>query len=247
MPYEIRTAVCHDVSRRIVAVIERPLELEGRELDPGERFWLQVTGKGPKLEKLLVMDYEGRILYEGEWTECKHECRWVSYTGNVIGFGLWKCHREGRYLLQLDEGRVYSLQKIPWAGSCFSPDCKHVLVYRRPNFCLYDIRDPETPELLWVKEMPGVIRDVALSDSLKFVVYGPSAKMKHYPYLCAFSARDGMPLAKLRAIESCELVGPLSVVGNYVFTGAVFRLPWGPSNTTCICVFDLGDLVGMER
>jgi hypothetical protein len=225
IPEKIKWSLCFDIPRRLAAVGTQTLK---------------IGGERRQLSRLLLLDFEGRVVYEGAWTECTIGAVGMGQNPDVVKYSLEGCAGEGEYLLRVDEKNVYSLRSLPRTGKCFSPDSRSVLVNSGGEFSYYDARDPESLRLLWRRRVDGVVRDVAISDGGRFVAYRLSGGSDRYSHVYVLSGRDGAPVCRLLEKSEEPAAGPLGFTGSYLFVGMGFNLGATAWQTTFIRVFDLG-------
>lgn len=223
---EIKWCLCFDVSERIFAVSAQDLT---------------VGGKRVGLEKIMVLDYRGNILYDGSWTECEIGGGAMGWDPNVVQFSLSDCGRAGQYLLRVDEARVYDLSAFPRKGRRLSPDSRHILVNADGELSFYCTEDPESPGLLWRCYVDMTIRDVAVSNDAKYIAYRSSARSSEHTYIHVLSGANGRPLCRLLELRDKPAVGPLAFMGDYLFAGMGFGLVGTAWDTQYVYVFDLSE------
>ncbi len=237
--YDVTSARCFDPAERILGFVTEEMDLGQSKIE---------------LQRIIILDYDGQILYETDWTECEF---WngVAYTRidpDVFWLDITDCRREGSYMLRLDEGTMHSLENLPDGAWAFADNGRHVAVYNRPRFSVFDLSAPETPELLTTIEVSGigpskVITRAELSNDMHLLAYGPlpiDNMNTPQPHFNVLDPGSGKPLARLVKVGEMDLVGPIAFVGDYVFCGTGFGGHGFMSDSKYIQLYDLRGLVG---
>jgi hypothetical protein len=107
---------------------------------------------------------------------------------------------------------------------------------------LYESTNPQQPRFLWCREVPGIIRDVAVSDGGRFVAYRSDSGDSLYRHTYVLSGRDGDPVCKLKERRTEPGLGPLNFIGDYLFIGTHFSFSGATLNTEYVYLFDLSHL-----
>jgi hypothetical protein len=227
IPYMIMRCQCFDIQERVLAIAGQVAQTNRRSIS---------------LHKMLVLDYAGRILYEGEWTECGIGGAMMGLDANVLQFSRDACVKAGEYLLRIDEKKVYSLGALPETGRRFSSDYSHVLLNEQGEFSFFRAANPESTQLLWRMDAGDDITATAISDKGRFIAYRSVGKSNEHLYIGVLSGADGSPLCKLLQRLDQPAPGPLAFKGAYLFSGVGFGWAGAPWDTKCIYLFDLSRL-----
>jgi hypothetical protein len=231
LPLEIVFARFYDIPEVILAKARQEVLSGGETID----LW-----------KLLVLDYDGRIRYESEWTECEYQDAQVQLRDDIVWFTLRRCFREGEYVLDLGREWVQRLPDLPMGLRAYSPHAQSVLVRSKHRVRFYDITNPEAPIELWSRRFDERVLDVAISEERAFVCVGLGQRTPTYEFIPVLGAQDGRPLAKLIPADGTVLEGPFVFVGDFLLTSIDLALSGRPLETRFICVFDLAELRGRD-
>jgi hypothetical protein len=231
IPLEIVIARFYEIPEIIIAKARESVPSGGNQID----LW-----------KLLVMDYEGRIRYESDWTECEYQDTRVEFDSDIVLFTLRHCLREGEYVLDLSLGSVGRLGALPAGLRTYSPGAQSVVIRKRDQVRFYDIVDPSTPRELWSRRFDERVLNVAVSGRDGFVCLGLGQRRPTYEFIPVLSTEDGTPLAKLVPRNGAVLEGPFVFVGDFLLTSVDLAGPGGPVETKFVCVFDLSELRGPD-
>lgn len=226
IPEPIEQARCFDIPRRIAAIST------------------QQTSSGAqahRLSRLVLLDFDGHRVFEGDWTECKLCNIGMGRDPDILKFSLTGCLRAGDYLLRGDEQRVYSLAELPAKGRCFSPDSRFALVNAGGEISFLDTKDPESPRLMWRRTIEGVLRDIAVSDDGRLVAFRLKllTRPQDYSFIYVLSGNDGSPVCRLLENVDEPAVGPIAFAQDYLFVGMDFSTGGHALDTQCIAIYDL--------
>jgi hypothetical protein len=225
LPYDIGQCLFFDVQERILAVADRLIQTDRRSIS---------------LHKMLLLDYAGKTLYAGEWTECGISSCLMGLNANFVQFSLDACIGAGDYLLRVDEKTVYSLGALPQKGKRFSSDYSHVLLNDHGEFSFFSASNPESTQILWREYVGDDISAIAISDEGGFIAYRSVGKSDQHLFIGVLSGADGSPLCKLLQRLDQPAPGPLAFSGAYLFSGMGFG--WAGWDTEYIYLFDLTHL-----
>ena len=223
----VKWALCFDMAGRIAAIGRQDVALGNRIRE---------------LNRLSLLDFNGRIVFQGEWTECSISTVGMGRNPDVVKFSLDGCADAGDYLTRVSEGTTYSLRGLPRKGRCFSPDSRSILINRQGVLSYFDAEDPEGPRLSWTRRVRGNISAVAVSDGRNFVAFRVGPEDQDGSQIYVLSASDGTPICKLHEDPGWPAPGPMGFLGDFLFVGMDFSLRGTAWNTRCIYVFNLGAL-----
>lgn len=235
LPFALTGAMHFDMAERIMGIVTSELEAGDRTIE---------------LQQMVVLDYNGQLLYQSTWTECEfwngHMC--MSIDGNVLWFELSDCAEECECMLKIDEGRYHRMGELPGGGRHFSQDGRFVAVYAKPHFRLFDLSDPALPRMVWTARMQGddapAFEWAALSNVPGLLVYGPGrlgGENEGNLYLNVIAAGDCRPCGRLVSAHGRQLVGPVVFAGDYLFCGTRFDCGVFLPDTKHILLYDLSE------
>ncbi len=231
LPERVKWSRCFDVPERIVAVAVQDLADLGTETE---------------LSSIVVLDYEGHILYETDWTGCDVNGILMGRNPNVIWLVLDECAKAGEYILRVDEGEMKSVRGLPRTGRRFSSDARHVLVNDDGLFKFFDAGDPGALQLLWQERVEGKVRDVAVSEGGEYVAFSSDWGSGQIRYIYLLSGRDGSPVGRFTWTRDRRATGPLAFLGSYLFAGMGFGFDGTPWNSEFIYLFDLSSFASAQ-
>jgi len=224
IPYEAMRCRFFDRQERIVLLAGDVVRRDGGSIS---------------LHKTLVLNFAGEVIFEGDWSECAVDWIGMGLDTNILQIELVGCPRAGDYLLRIDEGKVYSLGTLPKRGRRFAIDYSHVLVNRLGEFSFYAAANPESPQLIWQRDIGRDIQAVAVSAEGAFVAYRTGTEHEGRSHLRVVSGVDGKPLCRLAHQFDQPVFDPLAFSGFYLFAGTGFGWHLPSSHTEHICVYDL--------
>jgi hypothetical protein len=217
-------AVCEDLAEKLIAVRTERVSI-------GE--------EGRRLRDIIVLGYDGSVVYESGWTDCDISRIRLSWDGNLLWYGLTGCMESGEFLVRIDKDQVLQLGPVPSGIKSLSTDGRSMLIYCNARIRALDLSDPAHPSELWVQSLGDRIAYAAISDQMAFACYVLASEAPNYREVFVVATDDGKPVGRLLAGDGAVLNAPLTFVGPFLFAGSNLLTPGLPLTTHCICVFDL--------
>ena len=231
LPFEVDWALCNDMARTVF--LSRSQRVEADD-------W------ATRLERVIMLDYDGNVLWEEGWTDCDR----IYLSSGIDRRVVWWIYEDyveaGYYVNLIDEGRELSLGKLPGGIPSFASDGRSVLILHKNTLWAYGVYDSGTASLMWKKHLPDRIIDAAVSDGPEVVCYGTYHYEPYFVDLKAVSARTGEPLARMLSSHGAYLCWPIGFVGPYLFTGTTLHGPRSAADRKYICVFDTREVMGAD-